>query len=92
MSPEDIERLASIITDNLTDRLAENVIPGTIPADISQKWLKWTAGRPYKMMFTYPLGGGGLIIEIDLLPTGSLSLQMKEMSGNIFWKGVLTPV
>ena len=92
MTPEELERLATMITDNLTDRLAENVIPGTIH-QATGKWLAENCGTGIYYKVVIPLRGPECIVMSTIVaPPGIIQLTLQYSNGEEFWRGTLTPV
>lgn len=90
----EICRMARLMAGFVVEELGASVIPSSLPAHIGA-WIRATATHNALLwVHTIPMNppGNAMIQEWRLNPDGTLNLELRDSSGQTFWRGTFRPV
>lgn len=73
----------------VANRINGSQVTRLIPRNVQDELKKWTQGFPYKHQFVMPIGPGGVMVEMQIEPDGSMKLQLFDITHYKFWEAHL---
>jgi hypothetical protein len=78
----------------VVEKLSASVIPSSLPARVGD-WIRQTA-QYNSLLWTHTIpmnpAGTAMIMEWRLNPDGTLNLELRDSTGQTFWRGTFQPV